>query len=90
MRLPEALKACLTEAAKAAGRSMNAEIRLRLEWSLERAPELSGVTDLNGGFEKRLAAVEAWVRLRDHAFVAAKDDDDKSVAETLIAKALNR
>jgi predicted DNA-binding protein len=35
MRLPEELKAALTEAAKASGRSLNAEIRLRLEWSLE-------------------------------------------------------
>ncbi|MEC5291367.1 Arc family DNA-binding protein [Aurantimonas sp. C2-6-R+9] len=35
MRLPVELKDCLGEAAKAAGRSLNAEIRMRLEWSFE-------------------------------------------------------
>ncbi|WAJ26272.1 Arc family DNA-binding protein [Antarcticirhabdus aurantiaca] len=35
MRLPEELKASLAEAAGQAGRSLNAEIRMRLEWSFE-------------------------------------------------------
>lgn len=35
MRLSDKLKAELTEAAKAAGRTLNAEIRQRLEWSLK-------------------------------------------------------
>jgi hypothetical protein len=35
IRLPEALKASMQQAADAAGRSLNAEIRMRLEWSLE-------------------------------------------------------
>lgn len=35
MRLPEELKSSLTDAANKAGRSLNAEIRMRLEWSFE-------------------------------------------------------
>lgn len=33
LRLPEALKASLQQASADAGRSLNAEIRMRLEWS---------------------------------------------------------
>lgn len=87
MRLPEALKDCLAEAASAAGRSLNAEIRLRLEWSLERFPKLSGAADLEGALERRLCALEAWVTVQDPKFAKAIEDDDKSAAEILITRA---
>lgn len=60
MRLPEKLKASLTEAAGAAGRSLNAEIRYRLEWSLQAelqsgGPLLAtGQTDAISGMEARI------------------------------------
>jgi hypothetical protein len=35
LRLPEPLKSSIQQAANQAGRSLNAEIRMRLEWSFE-------------------------------------------------------
>ena len=35
VRMPAALRARIAETAKEAGRSLNAEIRMRLEWSFE-------------------------------------------------------
>ena len=82
MRLPEELKTGLTEAAKASGRTLNAEIRVRLEWSLEHAPELAGVAGSADPLERRVAKLEAAVFGTDDA-----DDEYQSVAEAMIARA---
>jgi hypothetical protein len=86
MRLPEELKADLSDAAKAAGRSLNAEIRVRLEWSLEQAPEIAGVSH-DATLLSRVTALEEWVRSQDRSFGTVADDDKLSVSETLIANA---
>ena len=88
IRLPEALKAGLADAASAAGRSLNAEIKFRLEWSLQQAPELAGVGALDYALGRRLAAIEAWVSHRDPSFLAATTDEDISVTETMIVNSL--
>lgn len=87
MRLPEELKASLSEAAKASGRSLNAEIRTRLEWSLEQVPELASVVGFGDQLGSRIAALEAWARQQDPTFGAVTDDDERPATETLIANA---
>jgi hypothetical protein len=61
MRLPEKLKTSLTEAAGAAGRSLNAEIRFRLEWSLQ-AELQSGGSMLATGQTDAMSDMEARIK----------------------------
>jgi hypothetical protein len=75
MRLPEELKASLTEAAKTAGRSLNAEIRMRLEWSLQTQEQPGGSMLVRGDamsdMEARIKAA-CMLAIADH-FVFLED-----------------
>lgn len=63
VRLPEGMRDRIAEAARANGRSMNAEIVARLEFTFEAlrqgGPGLFGATALVGATQETLSAVQA-------------------------------
>lgn len=70
LRLPEPLKSSIQQAANQAGRSLNAEIRMRLEWSFDAgfdgqsAPAIDRASEL-AALKERFSRLEALVAKLD-------------------------
>lgn len=82
LRLPEALKARLETAKAASGRSLNAEIKMRLEWSFEAGFEGAQVAPTPDNASE-LDALRARIRILESRLNALPADHLELFAELM-------